>query len=149
MRSYIAPMVVLILAGCSAPSLNYEACSVSSAQNYLSKTGPEQGMAGPNRAGLDAFNVRINGSEFGDRRSSQFGFKFKGTALEKVACQSEKLVCEDAAAQHCQSFTCEGVLDAGTEINLIDTPRNEFYRVEVPTHVKWDGESMLCAAFEG
>ena len=149
MRKLILLGAVLGLSACS-PKATQEACPISDMQTYIGNQNTEFGKGGPNRAGIDAFNQRILVRGFKNRRKSEFGFKIKGTppnfgkAIEALNCKSEKLICEEPTGKHCQSFTCEVVLPAGTDVNIIDTPRSEFYRTTEATFMQWDGQNLKC-----
>ena len=149
MRTLILLTAVLGLSACGTKA-TFEACPVSDKETYIANQNVEFGMNGPNRAGVEAFNTRIVVSGFNNRRESEFGFKIKGTppnhgkAINTLNCKPKKLTCEDPDGKHCQSFTCNVVLPAGTDVNIIDTPRSEFYRTTEPTYMHWDGQNLKC-----
>jgi len=154
MKRLVALALLIPLASCG-PKLTQEACIASDINSYKNVTftaghkAVETGLNGPNRAGVEAFNKKIVVSGFKNRRSSEFAFRTK-TAVPKLnptqdfTCKSQKLQCEDSAANHCQVFTCEGVIPADVEINLIDTPVNKFYKTTEPTRMEWDGQNLKC-----
>jgi len=137
----------LLLSACG-PKVTQEACVKSDAQTYISIDRSETGTTGPNRAGQEAFNKRILVDGFNNRRESQFGFVMKsevpGNPSSDMTCKNKKITCEDPAATWCSTFKCKGDVPAGAHINIIDTPRSEFYKTTQKTYMEWDGQTLKC-----
>ena len=153
MRIIIGLCTFALLTACSS-DLTKDACLKITAKEYIAVKGAESGRTAPNRAGAQAFNLRINIEGLGDRRKSMFGIKVKSITprsrnlrqlkLSDLKCERVKLNCKDKMASACQSFTCSGMLPSNIAINFIDTPVSKFYRTEYPTYVEWDGKNLRC-----
>lgn len=145
MKKLVLIAAIIGLSACGQKP-THEACVVSDADTYIASDYGEAGINGPNRAGVNVFNQRAAVPGFKNRRKSEFAFHYKGKGkpIEKVSCKSKKLVCEDPQSKHCQSFSCTAVFPEGFEVNVVDTPRSEFYRTEEPTYMQWDGETLKC-----
>lgn len=139
----VALLVLIGLTAC-APKATVAHCNISDLETYKSLTGSEGGMGGPNAAGQEAFQTRIVGV-LPNRRKSEFGFKYKGKVLKGVQCKTEKIACSKPSATWCQAVKkCTITLDSGAGLNVIDTPKSDFYAAQQPTYYEWDGKTLKC-----